>query len=99
MPLDCTHLTSSHLCLPGAFPVDCLGRNCFGTGYTDPDPGGCDGSRIIKARPGHSRGLSREDKGKKQALKYYLACSHWSAKCLSSLLSRVPCREKKKLSY
>lgn len=76
-----------------------LGRNCLGAGYTDPDPGGCDGSRIIKARPGHSRGLSREDKGKRQALKYYLACSHWSAKGLSSLLSRVPRREKKKLSY
>lgn len=68
-------------------------------GYTDLDPGGCDGSRIIKARPGHSRGLSRENEGKRQALKYYLACSHWSAKGLSSLLSAVPCREKKQYRY
>lgn len=43
------------LCLPGTFAGGCLGSNCFGVSYADPDLGGCDGSRIIKARPGHSR--------------------------------------------
>lgn len=51
-----------------------MGRNCSGVGCTDLDPGGCDGSRITKSRPGHSRWLGREDKGKRQALERSLEC-------------------------
>lgn len=51
-----------------------MGRNCSGVGCTDLDPGGCDGSRMTKSRPGHSGWLGREDKGRRQALKCYLEC-------------------------
>lgn len=45
---------------------------------------------MTKSRPGHSRWLGREDKGKRQALKHYLECkSSLSLITWSSLQGRV----------